>query len=80
MNVAIGLQELEQMADDLDRAIASGAQTVIHDGKTVSYKSKAEMIATLSNLRLRIAGARPRTVQFLQLGTGDVSPARRRGW
>ncbi len=46
----MSLEEKEALASALRVAIASGTQSVTYDGKTVVYRSLAEMRSTLREL------------------------------
>lgn len=59
------------MRDDLQRAIYSGARSITHDGKTVQYGSLREMLQALSRLESQIRGTPAKTIQYLQLSSGD---------
>tara|TARA_E500000305_G_C3844830_1_gene153497 strand:+ start:253 stop:504 length:252 start_codon:yes stop_codon:yes gene_type:complete len=41
---------IEAKIENLQDAIDAGARTVIHDGKQIHYRSRAEMLATLRSL------------------------------
>lgn len=48
-------------ADRIRKAIAQGALKVVHDGKEVTYRSLADMKATLSMIENELAGATGQT-------------------
>ena len=79
--MALSQQTLQQQRDDLQSALNSGALTVQHDGKTVTYRDRVSMIRQLADIDQQISGKKPKSIQYLQLGTGDVDRSRRRdGW
>lgn len=58
--------------DALNAAIASGVTTVSHNGKTVTYRSLAEMMALRNRMQAEIAngtGPKPQ-VHYAQIRTG----------
>lgn len=63
---------LQTDLDNLTAAINSGARTVSHNGKTVTYHSIAEMKMIQNDLRNQIASGlagRPQ-VHYARLGSG----------
>lgn len=70
--MAISREELQQERDDLQRAINSGALTVSHNGKTVTYRDLTSMRRVLNQIDLQLAGGRRKFVHYLTMGSGDV--------
>lgn len=62
----------EQHLDAIEEAIASGATRVTYDGKSVDYRSLAEMISIRDALRrdLGLSGQSRRTVASYRSGFG----------
>ena len=71
--MAVGLDELEQLRDNLVRARAKGIRVVQMNGERVEYKTDAEMASALSGIEAQIAGAAGGggfTVMFPETGRG----------
>jgi len=71
--MAVGLDELEQLRDNLVRARAKGIRVVQMNGERVEYKTDAEMASALSGIEAQIAaagGAGGFTVMFPETGRG----------
>lgn len=70
--MAISREDLQRQRDDLETAINSGALSVTHDGKTVTYRDLQSMWRVLNRLDLQLRGGSRKTVHYLVMGSGDV--------
>lgn len=68
--MAIEVHELEELRDELVRARARGVLTAEYDGRRLTYRGDAEMVAAIADLDRRISNTttpghqRPGTVRF----------------
>ncbi|WP_290689968.1 MULTISPECIES: phage head-tail joining protein [unclassified Haematobacter] len=59
--MAVSVEELEGLRDELIRARASGLRSVEYEGKRITYQDDAQMAGALADLetRIRRASTRP---------------------
>jgi hypothetical protein len=53
------MADLQLQLDDLKTAYRTGATSISYEGKTISYRSGAEMQAAIASLEAEIAGTVP---------------------
>ena len=57
--MAIEAHELEELRDELVRARARGILTIEYEGKRITYRGDAEMVAAIADLDRRISNTTP---------------------
>lgn len=69
--MVLSMATLDEQIAGIETALASGAVSVEYDGKKTTFRSQAEMLATLSRLKAQRDGRpRPR-VGLIRWSRGD---------